>query len=61
MTVTFGADQQPELMNVWEPDGNLFAANLIATAVLEGAYGVAPDFSYVPQLIESAEAIVPSG
>lgn len=60
-TVTFGADQQPESMNIWEPDGNLFAANLIATAVLEGAYGVAPDFSYVPQLIESAEAIVPSG
>jgi len=28
---------------------------------VEGAYGVAPDFSYVPQLIESAEAIVPSG
>lgn len=60
-TVTFGADQQPESMNIWEPDGNLFAANLIATAVLEGAYGVAPDFSYVPQLIESAEPIVPAG
>jgi peptide/nickel transport system substrate-binding protein len=59
--VTFGADQQPESMNIWEPDGNLFAANLIATAVLEGAYGVAPDFSYVPQLIESAEPIVPAG
>lgn len=59
--VTFGADQQPESMNIWEPDGNLFAANLVAAAVLEGAYGVAPDFSYVPQLVESAEPIVPSG
>jgi hypothetical protein len=60
-TVTFGADQQPESMNVWEPDGNLFAGNLIAAAVLGGAYSVAPDFTYVPELIESAEAIVPSG
>lgn len=59
--VIFGADQQPESMNIWEPDGNLFAANLVAAAVLEGAYGVAPDFSYVPHLIESAEPIVPSG
>ncbi|MGH8914247.1 MAG: peptide ABC transporter substrate-binding protein [Acidimicrobiia bacterium] len=59
--VTFGADQQPESMNIWEPDGNLFAANLVAAAVLEGAYGIAPDFSYVPQLVESAEPIVPSG
>ncbi len=59
--ITFGADQQPESMNIWEPDGNLFAANLVATAVLEGAYGVAPDFSYVPQLVESAEPIVPAG
>jgi len=60
-TVTFGADQQPESMNIWEPDGNLFAANLVAAAVIEGAYGVAPDFSYVPHLIESAEAIIPGG
>ncbi len=60
-TITFGADQQPESMNIWEPDGNLFAANLVATAVLEGAFGVAPDFSYVPHLVESAEPIVPSG
>ncbi len=59
--ITFGADQQPESMNIWEPDGNLFAANLVATAVLEGAFGVAPDFSYVPHLVESAEPIVPSG
>ncbi len=59
--ITFGADQQPESMNIWEPDGNLFAANLVATAVLESAFGVAPDFSYVPQLVESAEPIVPAG
>lgn len=60
-TVIFGADQQPESMNTWEPDGNLFAAGLVATAVLQGAYTVTPDFQYVPQLIESAEPIVPEG
>jgi ABC-type transport system substrate-binding protein len=60
-TVIFGADQQPESMNILEPDGNLFAAGLIATAVLEGAYTITPDFQYVPVLIESAEPIVPAG
>ena len=59
--ITFGADQQPESMNTFEPDGNLFAAGLVATAVLEGAYGVTPDFRYVPQLITDAEPIVPAG
>jgi hypothetical protein len=59
-SITFGADQQPESMNTWEPDGNLFAAGLVATAVLEGAYTITPDFQYVPQLITSAEAIVPA-
>ena len=59
-TVVFGADQQPESMNTFTPDGNLFAAGLVATAVLQGAYTVTPDFQYVPQLIESAEAIVPA-
>ena len=49
------------VMNTLEPDGNLFAAGLIATAVLEGAYTIAPDFSYVEQLITSAEPIVPAG
>jgi peptide/nickel transport system substrate-binding protein len=58
--VTYGADQQPESMNVLEPDGNLFAANLIANAVLEGAYTITPDFRYVEQLITSAEPIVPA-
>ena len=60
-TVTFAADQQPESMNTWEPDGNLFAAALVANSVLQGAYTVTPDFQYVPQLIESAEPIVPEG
>ncbi len=59
--VTFGADQEPESMNTFEPDGNLFAAGLIATAVLEGAYTITPDFRYVEQLITSAEPIVPAG
>jgi hypothetical protein len=59
--ITFGADQQPESMNTFEPDGNLFAAGIVATAVLEGAYTVLPDFSYSEQLITSAEPIVPAG
>jgi peptide/nickel transport system substrate-binding protein len=59
--VTFGADQEPESMQVFEPDGNLFAAGLIATSILEGAYTVLPDFSYKEVLITSAEPIVPAG
>jgi hypothetical protein len=59
--ITYGADQLPDSMNILEPDGNLFAAGLVATAVLEGAYTVLPDFSYQEQLITSAEPIVPSG
>jgi peptide/nickel transport system substrate-binding protein len=59
--VTFGADQEPESMQIFEPDGNLFAAGLIATSILEGAYTVLPDFSYKEVLITSAEPIVPAG
>ncbi|HEY5891402.1 MAG TPA: peptide ABC transporter substrate-binding protein [Acidimicrobiia bacterium] len=59
--VTYGADQEPDSMNVFEPDGNLFAAGLISTAVLEGAFTITPDFQYVEQLITSAEPIVPAG
>jgi peptide/nickel transport system substrate-binding protein len=59
--ITYGADQQPDSMNIIEPDGNLFASGLVATAVLEGAYTIAPDFSFVEQLITSAEPIVPAG
>jgi peptide/nickel transport system substrate-binding protein len=59
--VIFGADQEPESFNTWEPDGNLFAGSFIAAAVLEGAYTITPDFQYVPQLITSAEPIVPEG
>ncbi len=59
--VTFGADQQPESMNQFEPDGNLFAGTLILTAIQEGAYTITPDFRYVEQLITSAEPIVPAG
>jgi ABC-type oligopeptide transport system substrate-binding subunit len=59
--ITYGADQQPDSMNVIEPDGNLFASGLVATAVLEGAYTITPDFSFVEQLITSAEPIVPAG
>jgi peptide/nickel transport system substrate-binding protein len=59
--ITYGADQEPESMQIFEPDGNLFAAGLIATAILEGAYTITPDFQYVEQLITSAEPIVPAG
>ncbi len=59
--VTFGADQQPESLNPFEPDGNLFATTVPVSAVLEGAYTITPDFRYVEQLITSAEPIVPTG
>lgn len=57
--VVFGAEQQPESMNNWEPDGNLLATSFWFTPVIEGAYKVTPDGRYEPWLIESAEAIVP--
>jgi peptide/nickel transport system substrate-binding protein len=58
-TVVFGAEQQPESMNSFEPDGNLLATSFWFTPVIEGAYKVTPDGRYEPWLIESAEAIVP--
>ena len=57
--VIFGVDQEPESLNVLEPDGSLFIAGLISSAILEGAYTVSPELEYVPQLVESAETIVP--
>jgi peptide/nickel transport system substrate-binding protein len=59
--VIFAVDQEPESLNTLEPDGGLFAVDLVTTAVLEGAFTVAPDYTYVPQLIESYEVIVSEG
>jgi len=56
--VIFGADQEPESLNSLLLDESLFVVDLITTAVLEGAFTVAPDYTYVPQLIESYEVIV---
>ncbi len=53
-TIIFGADQQPESLNTQTPDGNLFAAGLVAEAVLQSAYTITPDFQYVPNLVEGA-------
>ncbi len=53
-TVVFAADQEPVSMNTWTPDGNLFAAGLVAEAVLQGAYTITPDFLYVKNLVEDA-------
>ncbi len=41
-------------MNTWTPDGNLFAAGLVAEAILQGAYTITPDFVYVKNLVEDA-------
>ncbi|MGA7227841.1 MAG: peptide ABC transporter substrate-binding protein [Acidimicrobiia bacterium] len=60
-TVVFGAEQQPESMQNYEPDGNLLATSFWWTPVIEGAYSVTPDGRYVPVLITSAEPIVPAG
>ena len=56
--VFFAVDQEPASLNTLEPAGGLFAVDLVTTAVLEGAFTVAPDYTYVPQLIESFEVIV---
>jgi peptide/nickel transport system substrate-binding protein len=58
--VIFAADQEPVSLNTLEPAG-VFAVDLVTTAVLEGAFTVAPDYTYVPQLIESYEVIVSEG
>ncbi|MDX1619470.1 MAG: ABC transporter family substrate-binding protein [Nitriliruptorales bacterium] len=57
-TVVFGADQEPAIMNPILTEGNLFANGLIATAVLQGAYTITPDFQYVPQLLEGEAEVV---
>jgi peptide/nickel transport system substrate-binding protein len=59
--VTFAIGQEPETMNVLEPSGTAREARFVATAILEGAFTIAPDFSYAPVLVESAEPIVPEG
>ncbi len=56
--VVFGVDQGPETLNVLERRGDHFTAALAASAVLEGAFTVAPDFTYVPVLVERADVIV---
>jgi peptide/nickel transport system substrate-binding protein len=56
--VIFAVDQEPETLNTLKKAGGLFAVDLVTTAVLEGAFTVAPDYTYVPQLIESYEVIV---
>ncbi|MEX2251861.1 MAG: ABC transporter substrate-binding protein [Acidimicrobiia bacterium] len=59
--VIFAVDQEPDSWNTFEPAGGLFAVDLVTTAVLEGAFTVAPDYTYVPQLIESYEVIISEG
>lgn len=59
--VIFAVDQEPSSLNTLEPEGGLFAVDLVTTALLEGAFTVAPDYTYVPQLIESYEVIVSEG
>ena len=56
--IVFGVDQGPETLNVLEPGGDHFTASLVSSAVLEGAFTVAPDFTYVPVLVSRADVIV---
>jgi peptide/nickel transport system substrate-binding protein len=58
-TVIYGADEQPLSLNTFEPDGNRFAAGLVSSAVLEGAFSITPDSRYEPRLVSSAETILP--
>jgi peptide/nickel transport system substrate-binding protein len=59
--VVFGVDQGPETLNVLEPGGDHFTASLVSSAILEGAFTVAPDFTYVPVLVSRADVIVTEG
>lgn len=59
--IVFAVDQEPDSLNTLEPAGALFAVDLVTTAVLEGAFIVGPDYTYIPQLIESYEVIVSEG
>ena len=59
--VNFGANMQPGSMNIIESDGNQTESFYIASAILEGAFTITPDFEYAPRLVESAEPIVPEG
>jgi peptide/nickel transport system substrate-binding protein len=59
--VVFGVDQGPATLNILESAGNHFTASLVSSAILEGAFTVAPDFTYVPVLVSSADVIVTEG
>lgn len=58
--ITFGTDEEPESMNRFERGGSLAAAASLITMVLEGAYTIAPDSTYVPVLITDAELTIPT-
>ncbi len=59
--VIFGVDQGPATLNVLEQGGDHFTASLVSAAVLQGAFAVAPDFTYVPILVSGADVIVTDG
>lgn len=50
-TVTFGAEQEPAVLMPVTAEGNQLANAIILRTVLASAYDVAPDFSYVPDLL----------
>lgn len=51
-TITFGADQEPAIMNSWLTEGNLQATHSLTLPVLYPLWRVTPDFEYEPLLLE---------
>ena len=51
-TVTFGGDQEPEILNPLLPEGSLTATAAVAVSTLRRLYAITPDFEYVPDLLE---------
>jgi peptide/nickel transport system substrate-binding protein len=57
-TVIVAADEEPTTLNVFEPEGDVLAAGLVSSAVLEGAFAITPDFQFEPRLVVGAEPVV---
>lgn len=55
--INFSTDEEPEAMNIFESGSRGPAIPLVAM-ILEGAFTVAPDLSYVPVLVTSVELMV---
>lgn len=51
-SVTFGADQEPAILNEWLTEGNLAATSNITKAIMYPLWRITPDFAYEPLLLD---------